>query len=748
MVKMRSHLWVSVLFLVGCLLIFPYPVDSLDPPSVPCQQPARCFSEFLVELGTLDSGSLVTAKTKKLFHHLTTVYGETHWAQRARLRYGYALRILNPAEAIPLLHSSLIEFPVLDDFLHYWLFQAYVSAELWAEAEKVVVKFADGFHQSRFRADVLYEGGAVLSRTGDCQTARSVLSKALTVSPRHTNAAIALFQIGQCVGQLGQYEKQVDIFREMWWKFPLTQESIEAEQWLIQEIKPEFFPTIGERYQRAKNLLRRGAVSSAIKEFQQVMAVDKHTPHYFQAQYKLAKAWVRLKKYDQAEKALQILVRSSSSRKNDAWVWLARTYFRQGNGEALANLVKSMPLDHLTENQRAKIFTFYGIWLKDNERWAEAAQVYQKAAESTQRLSKQVEALWQVGWIQYQREQYVDAKNVFQDIIQKTNPPSSTSLIHTVSRASYWLARSEERMGENELAISHFRQISQTYPFTYYGQLAQSRLGVDGRTPQRRRVSNPTATILSPKVQQDVHYQKFQALQAVQLSVDAVHEFEQVVARHGEDTELFSQLVFLAGESKAYDIGIRLAIRHYGQNLRTGQLPRTSPVWSGAFPMGYQHVIQSFVPQHVDPFLVAGLIREESLYSARVVSPVGAIGLMQLMPATAKKVARQLNLVDLNYDADQLYQPRHNIQLGTHYLGQLIEEHQGNLMYSVAAYNAGPQAVKRWVAKYGHRPADEFVEFIGYRETRGYVKRVLGSYRIYRAFFGKTCPPISLDRFC
>ena len=107
-----------------------------------------------------------------------------------------------------------------------------------------------------------------------------------------------------------------------------------------------------------------------------------------------------------------------------------------------------------------------------------------------------------------------------------------------------------------------------------------------------------------------------------------------------------------------------------------------------------------------------------------------------------------MNLVDSNYDADQLYQPRHNIQLGTHYLGQLLEEYQGNLMYSLAAYNAGPKAVQRWIAKYGHRPADEFVEFIGYRETRGYVKRVLGSYRIYRALFGKACPPISLDRFC
>jgi soluble lytic murein transglycosylase len=111
-------------------------------------------------------------------------------------------------------------------------------------------------------------------------------------------------------------------------------------------------------------------------------------------------------------------------------------------------------------------------------------------------------------------------------------------------------------------------------------------------------------------------------------------------------------------------------------------------------------------------------------------------------------VAKQLNLSDSKYEPDRLYQPKHNIQLGSHYLGQLLDEYQGNLIYSVAAYNAGPQAVQRWVAKNGHRPPDEFVELIGYRETRGYVKRVVGSYRIYRTLFGKACPGVSLDRFC
>ena len=748
---MRLRQWVSGLFLMGGILILPYPVVSLDPLPVPCHNPENCFAELLVELDQLNSGPAHSVKAEKLFHQLTAAYDQTPWLHRARLRYGHALRTVNPAAAISLLKSSMPVFPALDDYLHFWLLQAYVNAGLWQEAAKVVQEFTDGHQESRFRAAVLYEGGTVFTKMGDCHAARSVLSQALAVNPQHSKAALALFQIGTCAGQLGQQEKMGEIFREVWWRFPLAPESLEAEEWLSQERDSAFVPTSGEQYKRGMSFYNRGALRKAVKELQKVGIVSKNTSHYFQSQFTLAKAWVRLKQYDQAEKAFQVLTKSSSSRQDDAWVWLGRTYLRHGKGEALANLVKTLPADYLTGDQQAQLYTFYGIWLNDQDRWREAVQAYEKASQVAQALSRKVEALWNVGWIQYQREQFAEANNIFQTIIQKTKNLHSTSFMHALSRARYWLARSEEHVGQIALASQHFEQLSQAYPLTYYGQLAQTRRGATGGKAQSWAV---LASIDSQRkgipaqLQQDVHFQKLQALQTVQLSNEAVKELEQVYSLHGSDAEVFPQLVSLAGGMGAYDIGIRLAIRHYGQTVRTGTLAPASPAWSGAFPMGYQNIIQSVVPQHVDPFLVSGLIREESLYSPRVVSPVGAVGLMQLMPATAKRVAQQLNLSDSRFVLDRLYQPQYNIQLGTHYLGQLLNEFQGNIIYSVAAYNAGPPAVQRWMAKNGHRPGDEFVELIGYRETRGYVKRVVGSYRIYRTLFGKACPPISLDRFC
>ena len=126
-------------------------------------------------------------------------------------------------------------------------------------------------------------------------------------------------------------------------------------------------------------LYKGGALKKAVREFQQVVVISPKTPQFFHAQYKLAMALVRLKRYDQAEKTLQMVSRSSSSRQADAWVWLGRTYLRQGKGKSLAKLVKTLPADRLTGDQQAQLYMFYGIWLNDHDRWAEAVQAYQKA---------------------------------------------------------------------------------------------------------------------------------------------------------------------------------------------------------------------------------------------------------------------------------------------------------------------------------------------------------------------------------
>src|SRR5690606_23807897 len=220
---------------------------------------------------------------------------------------------------------------------------------------------------------------------------------------------------------------------------------------------------------------------------------------------------------------------------------------------------------------------------------------------------------------------FLEAMEMFQEIIQAVGTPQTDSSLHAASQAFYWLARAQERLGQMEPARERLKTLSQDYPFTYYGQLAEIRLGPTEFSTKQWAVlaSTDMMNVETPAyLQQDTHYQKTLELRTLRLYNEAVKELEAAFARFGADPKTFPQLVSLASEVGAYDVGIRLSIRHFGGTLRKGQLHSSSAAWLGAFPMGYQSVIQSFAPKHVDPFLVAGLIREESLYSARVVSPV------------------------------------------------------------------------------------------------------------------------------
>jgi soluble lytic murein transglycosylase len=169
-------------------------------------------------------------------------------------------------------------------------------------------------------------------------------------------------------------------------------------------------------------------------------------------------------------------------------------------------------------------------------------------------------------------------------------------------------------------------------------------------------------------------------------------------------------------------------------------------LWHAAYPTIYLPVIRTYAGKLVDPFLVAAIIREESQYDTRALSRVGAIGLMQVMPATAEALAAKLGVAEL--ERDDLFDQEINIRIGVSYLGQLLEQFSGNVLYAVAAYNAGPQAVSAWTAKYGDKEPDEFVELIPYQETRQYVKRVLRSYREYFRLVGTACTAASLDKVC
>jgi soluble lytic murein transglycosylase len=153
------------------------------------------------------------------------------------------------------------------------------------------------------------------------------------------------------------------------------------------------------------------------------------------------------------------------------------------------------------------------------------------------------------------------------------------------------------------------------------------------------------------------------------------------------------------------------------------------------YPLPYPvQVLENAARNDIPPHLIYGMIREESRFEADVVSRAGAVGLMQLMPETARRVAAQL---DLSTELDgRLDEPAVNVSLGVWYAADLLRDGRGSVAWMLAAYNAGPGAAVRWIDRGDSGAlAIEAVESIDYKETRGYVKRVVESANIYHALY-------------
>jgi soluble lytic murein transglycosylase-like protein len=172
-----------------------------------------------------------------------------------------------------------------------------------------------------------------------------------------------------------------------------------------------------------------------------------------------------------------------------------------------------------------------------------------------------------------------------------------------------------------------------------------------------------------------------------------------------------------------YRDAIRLA------NARGGSDPTV------VYPLAFWPLVSGKSAAHrVDPLLVLALMRQESLFDPAARSPADARGLMQLLPSTAERVARERAI---SAPTDHLFDPDVNVTLGVAYLDQLMRAHHQDPLKALAAYNGGETALARWEERFGGLEPDEFVESITYRETRDYVKKVMGNFRRYQQLYAR-----------
>ncbi len=292
-------------------------------------------------------------------------------------------------------------------------------------------------------------------------------------------------------------------------------------------------------------------------------------------------------------------------------------------------------------------------------------------------------------------------------------------------RWRYWLARALEQTGKRMQAKDIYGELAGER--SYYGFLAADRLNRDYHfAPQKTRVD---PAVIS-KISSHPAIPRIRELLALERWVDARREWQLLTAEL--DTEEYKAAASLAESWNWHDQAIfTLAKSGYWDDLEL------------RFPLEHRKQVSRFAGRNgLDLSWVFGVIRQESAFNPSVRSYAGAVGLMQLMPATARYVSRKLLKRKKNPRRKDLITPETNIELGTTYLADVLASLGDNPVLATAAYNAGPHRVKRWLPK-NRLPADVWVELIPFSETRNYVQRVFTYAAIYDYRLGRQITRIS-----
>jgi soluble lytic murein transglycosylase len=683
----------------------------------------------------LTKDQLVALKLERL-RLVMEHYPASVWAKRAGLLSGVMLLQRNPAAAGQYLRAAQRDFPMLDDYIRFWMGEALLHLGDAKAAATLFESIPEVVPDSNLHHLVALRAGEAWYQASSCAEAVGWLLKAVSVNEKEPQVPRTWLRLAACYLREDQLTEGRDALRQLWVKFPHSPEAKEAEALLLTNLGGEpWAPLPEDHYTRAQAFLGQALHAEAIAAFKQFLVEDQASTYRGPAKLKLGIAQVRLKLYDQARETFQGLFSEHGAQSQEAAVWLARVFLRQGLGTKLLDLSRRVQNGSLSLEQQGQINLFAGIWLEDQAQFDDAMEKYRLVSKFGEPASQRAEAYWREGWVLYRTGRYREAADVWQRIVGQ--PDSDFG-----PQALYWTARSLSRMGDPK-GTDLYVALCDRYPYTYYCQLAREQTDAAATNSEQAgpafvASSGPSEQRELPlfgdrtrnQIDQHPAYRRAVELKSLGLEQDAARELTVLTDRYQSEPDVLMSLSVMLNEAGAYHHALRLARARFRDKLEKTGGPVSPGLWKVAYPTGLIPMIQSEGITGVDPFLVAAIIREESQYDRHAVSRVGAIGLMQVMPATANAVAQRHRLPAVS--RDDLFDQETNIRIGARYVEQLLGQFTGNVVMTIAAYNAGPIVVGNWSAAHRGRSEDEFVELIPFQETRQYVKRVLRSYKEYR----------------
>ena len=413
----------------------------------------------------------------------------------------------------------------------------------------------------------------------------------------------------------------------------------------------------------------------------------------------------------------------------------------EGGFEDAAQVVYQKILDKYPAETLAchKALYFMGRIEEDNHRYANAIEYYEKLLSQYNWGYFTPSAQFKIPWLHRLDGQLEKAKEGFDSLLKYANPEVFRGIDNGAQdsddfrpAALYWLAETERQLENHEARVSLLRELTERFPMDFYAMVARLEMSMQPLNflePQAIQEANPRKWGLGEVNRKRIsRAEKLISIGFLEMGMKELSR----ITRELDNSEFSYYVAQLFKRAGGYQRAISLSWGISRKNHHSSIAPSLAEI---LFPKPYVEKAKQESSQYkLSPYLLMGLMRQESAFNKKVVSSAQAVGLMQLLPSTARRVARSMG-TSLE-DRDDLKKPAVNIQLGVKYLSGLLSDFEDNIIFALASYNAGPNKVRQWIDIRSDLKPLEFMESIPYKETRNYVKKVLRNYVIYKTLYG------------
>jgi soluble lytic murein transglycosylase len=628
-----------------------------------------------------------------------------------------ALRFGKFEEALTLLAEAEQKLPLASDYAAFYQVEALLKLKKYPDVTARVASFAKLYPTSlllrrseKLLADALFEAG-------DFKAALKAFQVFVEKYPSGVDSVDSLFQAALCREEIGDKAGALQIYRNIWINNPASTQAKKSQE-RLKELEKNGLKTGSyspeELLKRASSLYSQNDFSTSIKTLEMVDLNSQSPSIASRVELRTGMGHFRLRQYKQAEKFLSKAAGSPvPGVSSEARFWMAKSFERQNQNERALTLYMELAAEGKRQEFADDALMEAAGLRRSMGLYSDSAILFEQVAKLHPESKFVSRSIWEAGWCRYLTGEYSVAVNMFRGLLKDETQRE---------KALYWLAMALENSG-NADAGSFYRMLQDEYPAGFYATWHREQKGMKDTREAIGQRDALTELPMAPG------FEKPRLLAALGMLDEARIEMSAVRKKTGDKKALFPGIARVYMEMGEYSSAISL----FMQNRPIAWEKRTLPLWTAGYPLVYTGLVaQNAAANALSEGLVYALIRAESGFSPTIKSHAGAIGLMQMMPATAKLAAREKGA----FNPQRLTIPEYNIRLGTRHLRNLMKEYDGDVVLVAAAYNAGGAAVERWRKNMKGLKKDEFIESIPYQETRDYVKKVYASAAIYRHLYG------------